>query len=241
MTNRKITLSLRAAMEACAAIMPHIKDADFSMDQAMILDGYLYGTDRFTAGRAKFRTDLPEGEIIQLPRDAVSWISRIPMTHLVQDAKIYLDNYMLTIEAPEHRDKPNQPRYRPRSERSAKPSADEATWAEYEAWTRQQILTVSIHSERFGVEMLRKFTPEFRSYPTAIPKLFTDFKPGGEVTAAMFNPHYVERFTTYAKKWAPRFPFRLELSESRQKPGIPGTARIRTVPAGGPDPAEPQH
>lgn len=198
MNTRTITLPIFEAIEACAAVLPHISTDDVTpvITVAHITGDEMTATDRFTVGRFKLSQSLDEGAI-SLPLEAVKWLARFVVKHLLEDAKFLQPGkgYMVTIEAPEATDLKG-------------PKAAE------------QSVTVSVASEHHGVEALRKFRPVGGNFPP-VGRLLDGHKPAEVVPTVALGSEQLEKFTGYAKKWHRNRPltFTLGTTDNPSKPG----------------------
>lgn len=203
MNTRKLTLPIFEAIEACAAVLPHVATDPVTpvITVAHITGDTITATDRYTVGRFKLSQALDEGAI-SLPLEAVKWLARFVTKHLLEDARNMppSEGYMVTIEAPE-----------PTELKGPK--------------IAEQSVTVSVESKHHGVEALRKFRPVGGNFPP-VGRLLDGHKPAEVVPTVALGSEQLEKFTGYAKKWHYGRPLTFTLSAT-DNPGKPGPVLIK--------------
>ena len=202
MNTRKLTLPIFEAIEACAAVLPHVATDPVTpvITVAHITGDTITATDRYTVGRFNLSQALDEGSIA-LPLEAVKWLARFVTKHLLEDVRmVKRDTYTVTIEAPE-----------PTELKGPKAAG--------------QSVTVSVESKNHGVEVLRKFRPVGGNFPP-VGRLLDGHKPAEAAPTVALGSEQLEKFTGYAKKWHRGHPLTFTLSAT-DNPGKPGPVLIK--------------
>lgn len=199
MTTNTIRLPLFEAMQACAAVLPHTSADDVTpvITTASIEGDTITATDRYSVGQFKLSRSLDSGSIM-LPREAVKWIARFVVKHLLSYVpRTTLTGYEVRIDGPD-------------PVKSPRPAIEN--------------VLVSVVSEVHGVEASRMFHPVLGNFPP-VGRLLAGHKPAEAIPTVALGPYHVEKFTTYARKWHRDEPLRFTLSES-DNPGKPGPVLI---------------
>lgn len=202
MNTRKLTLPIFEAIEACAAVLPHVSADDVTpvITVACITGDTITATDRYTVGQFKLSRSLDEGTIL-VPLEAVKWIARFVVKHLLGHYyNSALTGYEVTIEAPD-----------PTELKGPK--------------INDHSVTVTVSSERHGVEALRKFRPVVGNFPP-VSRLFEAHKPAEAIPTVALGSMQLEKFTGYARKYHRDVPLRFTLSDT-DNPEKPGPVLIR--------------
>lgn len=197
----KLTLPLMEAIEACAAVLPHVSKDDITpaLTVAVIEGDRIIATDRFTVGAFKLSASLKSGKIL-LPHAAVQHLATFPTKTLIDIDLMRLGmrdpetDYTVTIEAV-----------------TSEPVDDEPAGAE------RPPVKVAVCSKKRGAEQTRQFR-HVKAKPPPVGRMIEDFTPG-EIAQVRISPEMLEKFTRYAKKWHPRQPLMFTHSVGGKKPG----------------------
>lgn len=203
----KITLPLLEAIEACAAVLPHVSKDRITpvITTASITGNTITATDRYTVGQFKLSVDIGDSEVL-LPLEAVTWIARFVTKQLLDydSGLIWQDpdnerGAKVIIEAPERHDIPND-----RSE-------------------ERTTLTIQVTGTR-GVEQQRTFYNTAGNFPP-VGRLIADHAAAEQAVPTQLKPEFIEKFTGYAKKWHRNSPIRVTFGKT-DNPAKPGPALI---------------
>lgn len=194
-----VTLPLMEAIEAASAVLPHVSKDDVTptLVHANLQDDRLIGTDRYTVGTFRLSSSV-DGEFM-VPRGALEWLARVnPKTLVAHYQGSPMSGYQVRITGP----KPGP---------SGPALVDEAVQVEV------------LYDGK--PERMQRFKPFVGSFPDVANRLLDKHESAVEVSAIKLNPEFVERVTTYARKWHRREPVKFLVGKS-DNPKRPGVVRV---------------
>lgn len=194
-----IVLPLMEAIEACAAVLPHTSKDDVTpvITTASLEGDRIVATDRFTVGAFKLSTSA-SGPIM-VPRAALDWLAKTnPKTLVGHFSGMRPGAYQARITG-------------------LTPGVSGPALLE-------EAVTVEILLEG-KPERIQQFRPVTGNFPAVAEKLLDTHEMAAEVVPVSLNPDFIERITSYAKKWHRGLPVRFTAGKS-DNPNKPGVVRV---------------
>lgn len=204
----QVTLPLRELIEASAAVLPHISKDDVMpvLTAALISGSHIIATDRYSVGRFGLSAEVDGGSIM-LPGDAARWLAGFPVKSLLDIDREVLSShrYWVTVTAPA-------------ASQTIGMHAEDAVKLREEI--RRATVTVTVGNEGRPVEQQRMFRPVVGILPP-VAKIIEDFEAAADAQTVALNPAFIERFTTYARKYKyQHIEVTLSKREGSDKPGV---------------------